>query len=82
MDEEVGVKNERVDDIPLILAQMERMGIVVDGRRITWGERRLIITSLQHAKRAEAGLQRRLEYTRLITKFSKNSLNRNSVHFT
>jgi len=27
MDEEVGIKNERVDDIPLLLAQMERMGI-------------------------------------------------------
>ena len=27
MDEEVVIKNERVDDIPLLLAQMERMGI-------------------------------------------------------
>jgi len=27
MDEEVGIKNERVDDVPLLLAQMERMGI-------------------------------------------------------
>ena len=27
MDEEVDIKNERVDDIPLLLAQMERMGI-------------------------------------------------------
>jgi len=36
MDEEVGMKNERVDDIPLLLAQMERMGIVVDGR--SYGE--------------------------------------------
>ena len=61
MDEEVGMKNERVDDIPLLLAQMERMGIVVDGRGITWRERRLVIRSLQHAKRAEAGLQRRIE---------------------
>jgi len=34
----------------------------------------LVIRSLQHAKRAEAGLQRRIEYTRLITKFPKNSL--------
>jgi len=29
--EEVGIKNEQVDDIPLLLEQMERMGIVVDG---------------------------------------------------
>ena len=27
MNEEVDIKNERVDDIPLLLAQMERMGI-------------------------------------------------------
>jgi len=27
MDKEVDIKNERVDDIPLLLAQMERMGI-------------------------------------------------------
>ena len=73
MDEEVGMKNERVDDIPLLLAQMDRMGIVVDGRRIIWRERRLVIRSLQHARGAEAGLQRRIEYTRL-TKFPKNSL--------
>ena len=56
------------------LAQMERMGIVMDGRRITWRERRLVIRSLQDAKRAEAGLQRRIEYIGLITKFPKNSL--------
>ena len=74
MDEEVGIKNERVDDIPLPLTQMKRIGIVVDGRRIAWRERRLVICSLQHAKRAEAGLQRRIEYTRLITKFPENSL--------
>ena len=29
------MKNERVDDIPLLPAQMERMGIVVDGSH-TW----------------------------------------------
>ncbi|RJS75479.1 hypothetical protein CW713_12110 [Methanophagales archaeon] len=50
------------------------MSVVMDGRRITWRERRLVIRPLQHAKRAEAGLQRRIEYIRLITKFPKNSL--------
>ncbi|MCD6210558.1 MAG: hypothetical protein J7J01_06690 [Methanophagales archaeon] len=50
------------------------MTAVVDGRRITWRERRAVIRSLQHAKRAEAGLQKRIEYTRLITKFPENSL--------
>jgi len=39
------MKNERVDDIPLLPAQMERMGIVVDGSH-TW---RLVIRYLQHA---------------------------------
>ncbi len=41
MGEEVGIKNERVDDIPLLRAQMERMGIqpcwiAVSPRTETW----------------------------------------------
>jgi len=41
--------------------RIEQMTAVVDGRMVTWRERRLVIRSLQHAKRAEAGLQRRIE---------------------
>jgi len=80
MDEEVVIKNERVDDIPLLLAQMERMGIVVDGRVVTWRERRLVIRFLQHAKRAEAGLQRRIENAKKALS-ALNGHKQGKIHF-
>jgi len=60
MDEEAGIKNERVDDIPPFLAQMARMGIQCPSRTGTG--------------RAEASLQRRIEYTRSSAKFMKKLL--------
>ncbi|MCL0087203.1 hypothetical protein M1O24_00295, partial [Dehalococcoidia bacterium] len=43
----------------------EPLSAVVDGKRIDWIERRLVIRSLQQAKMAEAGLQARMTKAQL-----------------
>ena len=82
MDEEVGIKMSVWMEIQPLLDSCSPMhvnwktdSLFTTGEGYVLGSGSIIgHPSLQHAKKAEAGLQRRIEYTRLITKFTKNSL--------
>ncbi|MFW0860083.1 MAG: IS1634 family transposase [Dehalococcoidia bacterium] len=59
------IYRQKQDEIPEQIAEgyerTESLSAVVDGKKIDWIERRLVIRSLQQTKVAEAGLQARME---------------------